>query len=149
MTISKNADTKDIVVFEILRASACSECGEQLGKARWLRLENERPLCMHCADLSHLVFLPPGEAALTRRAGRYSSLRAILVRFSRTRNRYERQGTLVEEAALARAEQECLADADARERARLRRAERESLIDARYRSQFAQHIIQIVLTQKL
>lgn len=139
MTVSKNAD-KDIVVFEILRDSECSECGEELGKGRWLRLENERPLCMDCADLSHLVFLPPGNAALTIRAGRYSSLRAILVRFSRTRKRYERQGTLVEEEALARAEQECLADADARERARTRRAERESLIDARYRSEFAQHI---------
>src|SRR6185369_14231868 len=139
MTISKKAND-DIVVFEILRNSACSECGEELGKGRWLRLENERPLCLHCADLSHLVFLPPGDAALTRRAGRYSSLRAILVRFSRTRKRYERQGTLVEEAALARAEQECLADHDARERARARRAERESMIDSRYRSEFAQRI---------
>src|SRR5512138_1286383 len=38
-----------------------------------------------------------------RRASRYSSLKAVLVRFSRSRNRYERQGVLVEEAALARA----------------------------------------------
>jgi len=36
------------------------------------------------------------------------------VRFSRARRRYERQGVLVDEAALARAEAECLSDADAR-----------------------------------
>jgi hypothetical protein len=134
---SKSAD---IVVFEILRDSACAECGEELGKGRWLRLEKERALCMSCADLAHLVFLPSGDAALTRRASRYSALRAVLVRFSRARNRYERQGVLVEEAALAQAEQECLADSNARARARERRAEREVSLDLRYREDFARHI---------
>jgi hypothetical protein len=137
---STNPKSDDIVVFEILRDSACAECGEELGKGRWLRLEKERPLCMSCADLAHLVFLPRGDAALTRRASRYSALRAVLVRFSRARNRYERQGVLVEEAALARAEQECLSDSDARARARERRAEREVSIDLRYRAEFARHI---------
>jgi len=130
----------DIVVFEILRDSACAECGDELGKGRWLRLENERPLCMSCADLAHLVFLPRGDAALTRRASRYSSLKAVVVRFSRSRNRYERQGVLVDEAALARAEQECLADSDARARSRERRAERDAEIDLQYRGEFASHI---------
>ena len=81
-----------------------------------------------------------GDAALTRRSSRYSSLKAVLVRFSRTRNRYERQGVLVEEPALARAEQECLADSDARARARERRAERDAEIDVHYRAEFASHI---------
>ena len=141
MAVSRvKAKSDDIVVFEILRDSACSECGEELGKGRWLRLEHERPLCLSCADLAHLVFLPAGNAALTRRAGRYSSLRAVLVRFSRARNRYERQGIFVEEEALTRAELECLADADARARVRERRAERDAPVDARYRSEFARHI---------
>jgi hypothetical protein len=88
MTASREAaKTDDIVVFQILRDSACAECGEELGKGRWLRLERERPLCLSCADLAHLVFLPTGDAALTRRAGRYSSLKAVLVRFSRARKR--------------------------------------------------------------
>jgi hypothetical protein len=108
----------DIVVFDILRDSACAECGEELRRGRLLRLEGDRPLCLACADLGHLVFLPRGDAALTRRAGQYSTLRAVVVRFSRTRKRYERQGILVEEAALARAEETCLADAEARARAR-------------------------------
>src|SRR3954464_15152056 len=109
---STDPKSDDIVVFQVLRDSACAECGDELWKGRLLRLEKERPLCMSCADLAHLVFPPRGDAALTRRAGRYSSLQAVVVRFSRSRNRYERQGVLVEEAALARAEQECLADSD-------------------------------------
>jgi hypothetical protein len=133
----------DIVVFEIVRDSACAECGEQLGRGRWLRLEEEKPLCLTCADLAHLVFVPRGDAALTRRASMHSKLRAVLVRFSRSRGRYERQGILVEESALARAEVECLADADVRERQRERRAEREGRIDAEYRAQFAARVMEL------
>lgn len=133
----------EIVVFQILRDSACAECGEELGRGRWLRVENQRPLCMSCADLGHLVFLPSGDAALTRRASKYSGLRAVLVRFSRSRKRYERQGILVEEQALARAERECLADADARERQRERRAEREQRLDAGYRARFAARVVEL------
>lgn len=130
----------DIVVFQILRDSACAECGEELGRGRWLRLEGDRPLCLTCADLAHLVFLPRGDAGLTRRAAKYSTLRAVLVRFSRTRKRYERQGILVEEAALERAERECMADAEARARARARTARRRTLLDAQYVLRFALEI---------
>jgi len=136
----QKAKPDDLVVFEILRDSTCAECGEELGKGRWLRLERERPLCLSCADLAHLVFLPSGDAALTRRTGRYSSLKAVVVRFSRARKRYERQGVLVEENALARAEQECLADADARARMRERRVDRDAQLDAHYRDEFARRV---------
>jgi len=136
----QKAKPDDLVVFEILRDSTCAECGEELGKGRWLRLERERPLCLSCADLAHLVFLPSGDAALTRRASRYSSLKAVVVRFSRARKRYERQGVLVEENALARAEQECLADADARARMRERRVDRDAQLDAHYRDEFARRV---------
>jgi hypothetical protein len=49
------------------------------------------------------------------------------VRWSRTRKRYERQGLLVEDAALEQAEQQCLADSDARMRRRERDQERRAL----------------------
>ena len=133
--------TDEIVVFEIVSDdSACADCGEALHRGDMLRLERERALCLTCADLAHLVFLPGGDAALTRRASKYSGLRAVVVRFSRARKRYERQGILVEEAALARAEIECLNDADARACSRERRAERESTTDAKYRTDFAERI---------
>jgi hypothetical protein len=78
------------------------------------------PLCLTCAELDHLVYLPAGDAALTRRARAESRLSAVVVRFSRARKRYERQGILVEEEALQAAEQQCLADEDARARRRER-----------------------------
>lgn len=136
--------SKDIVVFWIVRDSVCAECGEALGKGRFLRMEAERPLCLSCADLAHLVFLERGNTALTRRATKHSTLHAVVVRFSRARKRYERQGVLVEEAALAKAEAECLSDADAREAARERAAARRVELDAAYVEAFARRIAELL-----
>ena len=135
--------SKDIVVFWIVRDSVCAECGEVLGKGRFLRMEAERPLCLSCADLAHLVFLERGNTALTRRATRHSTLHAVVVRFSRARKRYERQGVLVEEAALAKAEAECLSDGDAREVARERAAARRVQLDAVYVEAFARRVAEL------
>ena len=129
-----------MVVFWIRRVSVCAECGTELAKGRFLRMEGDQPLCLHCADLDHLIFLPRGNAALTRRASKHSTLRAVVVRFSRTRKRYERQGVLVEEPALERAEQECLADAEARAAARERAEDRRRQLDAAYVDAFARRI---------
>jgi hypothetical protein len=133
----KNAN---IVVFSILRESKCVECGAELWRGGFLCMEKERPLCMACADLDHLMFLPSGDTALTRRARKHSTLDAVVVRFSRTRGRYERQGVLVEEAALEQAERECLADADARERIRKRAAVRRAELDEQYVAEFAKRL---------
>jgi hypothetical protein len=135
-----DAKTTDIVVFWIVRDSACSECGEALAKGSFLRMEGERPLCLDCADLAHLVFLERGDPALTRRATRYSTLHAVVLQFSRARKRYERQGVLVEEQALAKAEAECLSDADARAAARERSAIRRQELDAAYVGAFARRV---------
>jgi hypothetical protein len=88
---------------------------------------------MSCADLDHLVLLPSGDAALTRRARAASRLSAVVVRFSRARKRYERRGVLVEEAALTQAEEQCLADQEARARRRDRDAVRRAACGVRRR----------------
>src|SRR5882724_13444539 len=93
-----------------------------------------------CADLDELVFLPSGEAALTRRARKHSVLSAVVLKFSKARGRYERQGLLVEESALNEAEAECLADAEARERRAERERERRAELDQGYVEQFAKRI---------
>lgn len=113
----------DPVVFWILRDSACSQCKADLPSGSFLLMENGQPLCLTCADLDHLVYLPRGDTALTRRARKHSALSFVVVRFSRARKRYERQGVLVEEAALDKAEEECLAD----EEVRVLRREREAV----------------------
>ncbi len=139
-TAQSAAKRAEIVVFSIIRDSACRECGAELLKGQFLRMEDGRPLCLRCADLDHLVFLPRGHTALTRRASTHSTLRAVVVRFSPTRKRYERQGVLVDETALARAEQECLADGQARALARQRAAEYRERVDARYAAAFARRL---------
>jgi hypothetical protein len=106
------------VVFLILRDSQCSECGADITQGSFLLMEAGQALCLPCARLADLEYLPSGEAALTRRAAKYSQRTVVVVRFSRSRGRYERQGILVENSALEKAEQECLLDADERARAR-------------------------------
>ena len=110
------------VVFQILRDSQCTECGVELEQGSLLRMEAEKPLCLSCARLDDLEFLPRGDAALTRRATKHSGRTAVVVRFSRSRGRYERQGILVEVPALEKAEQECTEDAEERAAARVRGA---------------------------
>ena len=130
--------TSEITVFIARRDVTCSECGEALGRHAWIMLDRERgALCLACADLDHLVFLPAGDTALTRRAKKHSTLSAVVLEWSRTRERYERQGLLVEEAGLAQAEHECLADADARERRRVREVDRRAEEDQEYVVRFA------------
>jgi hypothetical protein len=116
--LEKAAKPADPPVFLILRDSECSECGEPLEKGDLLWMEAEKPLCLACANLADLVFLESGDATLTRRATKLSARKAVVVQFSRSRGRYERQGILVEESALAEAEQSCADDAPQRAAAR-------------------------------
>jgi hypothetical protein len=65
------------------------------------------------------------------------------LKWSQARKRYERQGLLVEEEGLRRAEEECLADKDIRERRRQREEERRTELDREYIRRFAQRIREI------
>jgi hypothetical protein len=137
---SPNAGTRETVVFIIRRDTRCGECGRELFKGNFLRLENDQPLCLDCADLGHLEFLPSGDAAITRRASKYSPLRAVVVQWSNTRKRYERQGILVSPEAIERAEQESLADAESRARQRERAALKREAEDQEYVSAVAERL---------
>ena len=127
-----------LVVFQPIKRRHCGEC--LAGPLPLLVLEEGAPRCLDCADLGHLVFLPRGDTALTRRSREESALSAVVVRFNRRKSRYERQGVLVEEAGLARAEERCLADAEARRRRRVRDARRRIAEDLRFTEAFAAEI---------
>jgi hypothetical protein len=131
----------ELVVVSPLHDFTCSVCGEEQGG--WLIMEDGEPVCMACADMDHLVFLPSGDAALTRRAKAHSRLSAVVVRFSRSRKRFERQGILVEEPALERAEHECLADEEARARRRERDAQRRPEQDLEFAARMAEAIVRV------
>ena len=128
-------------VFITTRSATCDECGEDLGRRAWITLAGEKGcLCLSCADLDHLVYLPAGHAALTRRSRKHSTLVAVVLRWSSARKRYERQGLLVEAKALEQAEAECLADGEARARRRERAAERRAVLDQEYVERFAKRV---------
>jgi hypothetical protein len=132
----------ELVVFEkVSDEGNCSECGAELLKGCFLLMEKGQPLCLTCADLDRLVFLPAGDTALSRRARKHSSLAAVVVRFSRTRKRYERQGLLVTDEALATAEEECAADAPDRAAARSRAAFARQEADCEFVAALAQAIL--------
>jgi hypothetical protein len=121
-------------VVSPLKAWTCDSCedtGDLLVKT------DAGALCLDCADLGHLVFLPAGDAALTRRAKKASRLSAVVVRWSRSRSRYERQGILAEDDAIEQAAQQCLDDADARARRRQREQVRRAAVDDEFFDSFA------------
>ena len=127
----------DLVVILPLKDWTCAGCG---GTGDFLKMEDPGPLCLTCADLDHLIFLPSGDAALTRRAKQASQLSAVVVRWSRSRKRYERQGILAEETAIEQAEEQCLADEDVRLRRRDRDRERRAKEDVEFQARMAGEI---------
>ncbi|MCE5231240.1 DUF2293 domain-containing protein [bacterium] len=132
---------QELKVFISNRDSTCDECGEHLGHGAWITLAGEKgALCLSCADLDHLVFLQPGNAALTRRARKASVLSAVVLKWSRARKHYERQGILVEAEALESAEEACLSDSEARARKRERDAERRNELDKQFVERFAARV---------
>ena len=126
--------TRGITVISPHNAFECASCGETGD----LLLDGKAgAICLDCADLGHLVFLPSGDAALTRRAKKASRLSAVVVRFSLRRKRYERQGILVENDAIEQAAQQCLDDADARALRRTHDQARRAAVDEKFRDEFA------------
>lgn len=94
----------DLVVIMPLKDDwRCHRCG---GTGGLLIMENPGPACLRCAGLDDLDYLPAGDALLTRRAKARSKRSAVVVRFSRSRRRYERRGLLVEAEVLAAVQRE-------------------------------------------
>lgn len=139
--VERQNKAPDLVVVRPSKAFTCAECGDEHGAL--LMMEDAGPKCMTCVDLDHLVFLPAGDTALTRRSKQASTLSAVVVEWSRRRKRYERKGLLVEEAALEQAEQQCLADADARARQRERGRERREREDVRLLADMSTEILRL------
>lgn len=128
-------------VFITSKEATCDECKQELGTHGMITVgEGGRALCLSCSDLDRLVFLPSGDAALTRRSKAHSRLSAVVLKWSRARKRYERQGLLVEQEALERAERECLADAEVRTRRKEREEKKRVELDQQYVDKFAARI---------
>jgi hypothetical protein len=122
-------------------AQACAGCRRPLRPGDLVHLTpGVGPRCLACAGLADLTYLPSGDAALTRRASAGSPRVAVVLQYSRTRKRNERQGILVEAAALQAAQEACAADAGQRAQRRETDGVRAERVDARHLAQFARRI---------
>ncbi|MGI5120150.1 DUF2293 domain-containing protein [Marinactinospora thermotolerans] len=130
----------DLVVVETGPGWACAECADN---APFSIADEDQQICLTCADMDHLVFLPAGSAVLTRRAKKESALSAVVTRWNRRRKRYDRTGLLVEEGALERAEEQVLADEDARARRRERDRVRRQEWDVDFQARMAEEIVRM------
>ncbi|BBH66668.1 hypothetical protein ACTI_33530 [Actinoplanes sp. OR16] len=131
----------DLVVVLPPKEFTCAGCGDT--SAGMQMVEAAGPICLACADMDHLVFLPAGDATLTRRAKKASRLSAVVVRHNRSRRRDERQGLLVERSAIEQAEQDCLSDEEARARRRDRDRVRREAGDEVFQQHLAAEIVRL------
>ena len=100
----KASRAPELVVVQPLNTEwKCHRCG---GTGDFLMMENPGPACLRCVGLGDLEYLPAGDALLTRRAKARSKRFAVVVRFSRSRRRYERQGILAEAESIVEAQRE-------------------------------------------
>jgi hypothetical protein len=100
----KASRAPELVVIQPLNdAWKCHRCG---GTGSLLIMESPGPACLRCVGLDDLEFLAAGDALLTRRVKTKSARFAVVVRFNKSRRRYERQGLLVEPQALTDAQRE-------------------------------------------
>ena len=96
----------ELVAHIVTYEAHCHQCKKELLKGNFLFMEADQLLCLSCAGFANLVFLGRGNPILTRQARKYSDRSVIVVKFSRARKRYERQGILVTEEALQKAQRE-------------------------------------------
>lgn len=144
MAKKKAKSQNELKVFISSREAKCDECGEELGRHAWIVLIGDKgAACLTCADLDHLAFLPSGDAAVTRRARKHSKLSAVVLKWSRARKHYERQGLLVEDNAIEKAEQESAADATQRAERRAQAALRRAELDEQYVERFAARVREV------
>jgi hypothetical protein len=130
--VERQSRPPDLLVIAASKPWTCTGCGVRFDGSEFLMMEDAGPHCTDCADLGHLEFLSAGNTALTRRAKKASRLSAVVVQWSRSRKRYERQGILAEPEAIELAEAQTLADSEVRERRRQRDKDQRAAADEQF-----------------
>lgn len=122
----------------------CIDCGKsiQKGKSFVAESENHKGTCFNCSPFVGYVMLPPGNAAMTRRSKKHSTLCGVVLAWNQRRKRYERQGQLVEEIAIEKARLECEKDQAVRDEKNKKAAVIREIKDQEYKVAFAKAIRQ-------
>ncbi len=120
----------------------CMKCGKHIpkGKSFVAESENHRGTCFSCSPFVGYVMLPPGDAAMTRRSKKHSTLCGVVLGWNQRRKRYERQGQLVEEIAIEKAKIECQKDQAIRDQKNKKAALVREVKDREYKIAFAHAI---------
>ena len=134
------ADSDAILVFPSQGEGDCPHCAAPLHHSAFVTFKNDAIACVKCGGLENLEFLPSGNTALTRRTTTLSEVKYVVLKFSRARKRYERQGILARPEILDQARCECEADEAARETKRQTSAARREKQDAAHLAAFAARI---------
>lgn len=103
-------DRKDPAVFVLSKDAKCDACEKPIRKGYFIKSDHSSGTrtgsCMDCAGLGPTVFLRSGDAKATRLASKYSNGRHAVVKWSRSRKRFERLGFLLDKEAVRRAFEE-------------------------------------------
>lgn len=120
----------------------CTSCGKSIpkGKSFVAESENHRGTCFNCSPFVGYVMLPPGNAAMTRRSKKHSTLCGVVLAWNQRRKRYERRGQLVEELAIEKARLECEKDQEIRDKKNKKAAIIREVKDQEYKMAFAKAI---------
>lgn len=138
--MNQNADSDAILVFPSQGEGDCAHCAAPLCQSAFVTFKNNAIACVKCGGLENLEFLPSGNTALTRRATALSEVKYVVLKFSRARKRYERQGILARPEILDQASRECEADDAARAAKRQASSARRDKQDAAHLAAFAARI---------
>lgn len=121
---------------------SCTKCKAPIKKGERFVAENENMLgiCFDCSPFKKLAFLPPGDAALTRRSKKHSDLCGVVYGWNQRRKRFDRKGQYVEQIAIIKAKEECEADATVRAEKNKKAAVVREKNDQKYQLEFAKAI---------
>ena len=98
--VQKLEQPPELLVFILSKEAECSKCKKEMHRSSFAYKQDEQILCMKCAGFDTFYFLQSGDSKLTIRAKKYSKIYAVVLKFSKARKRYERQGLLIPQEAL-------------------------------------------------
>ena len=128
-------------VYVSTRPTVCGDCAQPIAARAWILLSQEKgTLCLSCADLAHLLYVPRMDVPLSTVIEKHSRLMVDLYQWNRYRKRHEPKGYLVDLPALLNAEEECLPDAEISVRRVQREAEWRRRFDRKFVERFAQAV---------
>lgn len=120
----------------------CAQCGKPIKKSEAFVSESElaKGTCFTCSPFISCVLLPPGDAALTRRSKKHSSICGVVFTWNQRRKRYERMGQYVDAKAISLAKKECEEDEEQRAAKNIKAALVRAVEDKAYIQEFGKAI---------